>query len=570
MVTALFPVELIVTFCPALVVPVFCGPKVNDDGESVRVRVAGWPAPDRVTACGLPAPLLVTVNAPLRAPPTVGLKATVAVHEAPEFSTAGQVFPVIVKSPEFAPPRAMEEIDTAAVPVEVTVTPCPALVDPTIVVAKVSAVGDRLKDLVSTWPTPDSPTDWGLPAPLLVTVNAPLRAPPAVGANATVTKQEAAGFNVAGHVLPVIVKSPAFAPVRARLEMLTAVLPVEVTVTVCPVLVEPTLVVGNVSDEGDKLRERFELPVPVRVTDCGLPSASLVTTRAPFLIPEAVGAKATVAVHADPALSEAGQLFPVIVKSPGFEPPSAIEEIATATLPVEVMLTDCAGLVVPVFWTPKVRDEGDRVRVPNPVWLVPDKAIDCGLPVPSLVTVRFALFAPRVVGAKATDTVHEVLGLRAAGQLLPVIVKSPALAPVKEIEDRVTAPVPLEVIVTFLAVLVVPIIWLPNASADGASMRDLFAGTRTSWLIEKFSAVPSPSCMVPLSPRLKRRTLPGTLIETGTSTVWPTAIFPAEYGKAGPASVSVPEPASRCRGIPDTVTPMAGPVPMLVSCSVAE
>jgi hypothetical protein len=108
---------------------------VREDGDTLRDLVTGTPVPERLTDCGLPVPSLVTVKLAARAPPAVGAKATVTVQDRPGVIAAGQVFAVIVKSPGLVPPRAIEEIVVVPLPVEVIVTFCPTVVDPTFVFA---------------------------------------------------------------------------------------------------------------------------------------------------------------------------------------------------------------------------------------------------------------------------------------------------------------------------------------------------------------------------------------------------------------------------------------------------
>jgi hypothetical protein len=129
------PVEVIVTFWPALVEPVFVVAKVREGGDTLRDLVSTTPVPDRLTDWGLPVPSLVTVRLAARGLPAVGAKATVTVQDKLGVNAAGQVFAVIVKSPGLVPPNAIEEIVVVAVPVEVMVTFWPALVEPTFVFA---------------------------------------------------------------------------------------------------------------------------------------------------------------------------------------------------------------------------------------------------------------------------------------------------------------------------------------------------------------------------------------------------------------------------------------------------
>ena len=80
----------------ATVTVVGAAPSVKSGGGLV-------PFPVRLTVCGLPPALSVTVKVPVRAPATVGVNVTLIVQLAPAASVAGQaVVPVLVsaKSPE--------------------------------------------------------------------------------------------------------------------------------------------------------------------------------------------------------------------------------------------------------------------------------------------------------------------------------------------------------------------------------------------------------------------------------------------------------------------------------------
>jgi hypothetical protein len=217
-----------------------------------------------------------------------------------------------------------------------------------------------------------------------------------------------------------------------------------------------------------------------------------------------------------------------------------------------------------------VREDGDTVRILVAVPPVPERLTDCGLPVPSLVTVRLAARAPTATGAKATVTVQDRPGVIAAGQVLPVIVKSPGLVPPRAIEEIVVVALPVEVIVTFCPALVDPKFVVAYVSDGGDRLNDLVGGTITSWLMEKLRGRPEESCSVPISPILNRSTLIGTFTATGTLTVAAAAMSPKVSGSVGALKVGVPEPARTCNGMPVIVTPIAGPDPMFVSCSVAE
>lgn len=73
----------------------------------------------------------------------------------------------------------------------------------------------------------------------------------------------------------VSVKSPVGAMLMDGVLIVTGPVPVLVTVTVCAALIVPTTWLPNVSDGVDTLTVWVSaVPVPVRLTDCGLPVAS--------------------------------------------------------------------------------------------------------------------------------------------------------------------------------------------------------------------------------------------------------------------------------------------------------
>src|SRR5206468_10420164 len=76
-----------------------------------------------------------------------------------------------------------------AVPVFDSVTVCAALVVPTVWLAKVSEVGERLAVVVGAAPVPVRATVCGLPEALSVTLELPVRVPDAVGVNVTLMLQ---------------------------------------------------------------------------------------------------------------------------------------------------------------------------------------------------------------------------------------------------------------------------------------------------------------------------------------------------------------------------------------------
>src|SRR5260370_18272453 len=80
-------------------------------------------------------------------------------------------------------------------------------------------------------------------------------------------------------------------------------LPVLASVTVCAALMVPTVWLVKVSEEAERLTTGAEAaaPVPVRLTDCGLPEALSVMLRVPVRVPDAVGVNVTLMVQLSPA-----------------------------------------------------------------------------------------------------------------------------------------------------------------------------------------------------------------------------------------------------------------------------
>jgi hypothetical protein len=138
-------------------------------------------------------------------------------------------------------------------------------------------------------------------------VNEAVRVPEAVGANVTLNVQVPPGATVLPQVL-VAEKSPAFVPVTGLLVMVKGALPVLFRVRVWVPLVDPTAWL---------LKERFEalrattgpLPVPVRLTVCGLPGALSVIVTEAVRLPGAVGVKVTLIVQLPPASTELPQVL---------------------------------------------------------------------------------------------------------------------------------------------------------------------------------------------------------------------------------------------------------------------
>jgi hypothetical protein len=88
------------------------------------------------------------------------------------------------------------------------------------------------------------------------------------------------------------------------------------------------------------------VPVPVRVTICGLPDALSAIEIAAVRVPEAVGVNTAVMVQFAAAISVEPQLF-VWEKSPGFAPVIVMAEMDNVALPVLNKVTPLLPLLVP-------------------------------------------------------------------------------------------------------------------------------------------------------------------------------------------------------------------------------
>jgi len=101
---------------------------------------------------------------------------------------------------------------TVPVPVFLTVTSCAAVVEPTVVEAKVSVVGES-ETVDAAAPVPFSVTVCGEPVALSATERLAVRAPAPVGLNSTETVQLAAAASVVPQVVADLRKEEALVPV---------------------------------------------------------------------------------------------------------------------------------------------------------------------------------------------------------------------------------------------------------------------------------------------------------------------------------------------------------------------
>jgi len=313
----------------------------------------------------------------------------------------------------------------------------------TVCDGNVSVVGATVRVGVVAVPVPESATACGLPVALSAMLTLAVRAPPAVGLNVTLMMQFASTARLAGQVF-VWEKSPAFAPVKLTPVIVSAALPLFVSVTDCGALDVPTFCDANVRLVGASVTVGAfaGAPVPVRLTLCGLPVALSVILTLAERAPVAVGLNVTLIVQFAFAARLAGQVL-VSVKSLAFAPAIVMLVIVSAALPEFVSVTACGALDVPTFCDANVRAVGASITagafaaVPVPV-----RGTDCGLPVALSATLTFAVRAPVAVGLNVTLIVQFAFAARLAGHVL-VCEKSPGFAPVIETLVIVRAAVPV-------------------------------------------------------------------------------------------------------------------------------
>ena len=111
-------------------------------GEKLIPAVAVMPVPLRLAVCGDPAALSVTVMLAEKVAAESGVNFTAIVQEPPAVTALPQLF-VCEKSAGLAPPGAIEEIVSVAVPVFESVRFCAALVLPTSTLPNDREPGER-------------------------------------------------------------------------------------------------------------------------------------------------------------------------------------------------------------------------------------------------------------------------------------------------------------------------------------------------------------------------------------------------------------------------------------------
>jgi hypothetical protein len=339
---------------------------ICDDGA---VTWKSHPVPVSGTVCGLPGTLSVTVNVPVRAPMAVGANVMLMVQVAPAARVAGLTGQVLVwaKSPE----ATMELIVNGPRPALVSFTGIAALVVVSIWPLKGTLVGSNPMPGVAGVPVPVSGMVWGLPGTLSVTVNVPVRAPTAVGANVILMVQVAPAARVAGLTGQVFVwaKSP-----EATIELIVkGPRPALVSITGIAALVVVSIWPPKGTLVGfNPIPGAVAEPVPVRFTvntcvlDCPPFVTTAVITRLADSAAATEGVNVTLIVHVSPAARlglHASDDFAKSVLAAGDEPVTTILLNVTMEPVLFVTTNGCGALITLSCWIPKSNVEGEMVRV---------------------------------------------------------------------------------------------------------------------------------------------------------------------------------------------------------------
>jgi hypothetical protein len=242
----------------------------------------------------------------VRDPIAAGANVTLRLQLVPAATLAPHVF-VWAKSPGFAPATVMLDMLKVALPVLESVTVCGRVDAAMFSCPNARLEAERLRVVAGVTPVPFTLTVCGLPLALSVTRSEALREPAAAGANVTIIVQ----LPPTPTPLPqsfVWAKSAAFAPLSPMLDILSEVLPVSESVTLCAVLVLPVLCWVNVRLPGERLTTGWS-PVPVKPMVCGLPPALSLTVSEALRDPAAEGVNVTVIVQLLPAATLPPQLL---------------------------------------------------------------------------------------------------------------------------------------------------------------------------------------------------------------------------------------------------------------------
>ena len=336
--SALLPVLVKVTDCAAAVVPTTVLPKLRLEGVSITPGAV--PVPLSVMVWLPPLALSVMVTTPVRTPLAVGVKVT-AIVQVFAAATGVEIEQVEPASRAKSPLAARAVMESALVPVLVSVTDCAVAVVPITVLPKVRLEGVSVTP--AAVPVPLSAIFCVPPLALSVMVTTPVRTPLATGLNAAAIRQVVpAGTGL--DVEQVVLESRTKSPLDSKAVIESGLVPALVNVTDCAAAVVPTTVLPNVRLEGVS-ETPGAVPVPVSAA-VFVPLLEAILS-VPLRTPVAVGANVTPTTHVALALSALAVEQVVVGPSTLKSPLVATLLKLTAAVPLLVTVRLCALLVVP-------------------------------------------------------------------------------------------------------------------------------------------------------------------------------------------------------------------------------
>lgn len=215
----------------------------------------------------------------------------------------------------------------------------------------VAGVADKLKSATGGGEvaTPANALVCGEPASSSLTLSVAEALPAVVGLKVMEMLHEAPAARVAPQLLEVV-KDAALLPVRVMLEIVSAALPVLLSVADCAVLLVPATIEPKSSLAGVRVAAGAEgaVPVPVKALVCGEPVALSTTLSIAVAEPVAVGENVTDSVQEALAASDVPQVFDAIANCEALVPLRPMELMVRAAVPALARVKVCAALVLPL------------------------------------------------------------------------------------------------------------------------------------------------------------------------------------------------------------------------------
>ena len=307
------PVFCKVTVCDELATSMPWSPKLRLVAERLTagLPLVFEPVPERLTSCGLPLALSVMLTSALNDPTALGEKVTLIVQVALTSILVPQLL-LSENSLGFVPVNAILEKSKDAVPVSFMVIVWTADLVPSSSLPKARLVDDKVTAGAAAIPVPDREMVSVEQPEAQLRDTLPVTLPVDAGSNLTVNAVLPSTPRVRGSVNPVMLNPD---PVTVAVEIWASAVPELVRVTECVTLI-PSVSSPKLILEGLALTSASPVPVPERLTSCGLPLALSVMLRSALNDSTALGEKVTLMVQLAPAAISAPQLL-LSVKSLG-------------------------------------------------------------------------------------------------------------------------------------------------------------------------------------------------------------------------------------------------------------